>query len=467
MKTLLYSIVFLLSIPAIAGKITFKISSLPDNHSFSEPIYFAGNLNSWNPGDENFQLTYNGDETYSIQLEGTGNVQFKFTRGNWDKVEKGNNCAEIANRTFTFGTDTLKEFAIINWADDCSSGNTGAGTASKNVSIMNKSFYMPQFDKERRIWIYLPANYETSSLKYPVIYMHDGQNLFDTQTSFSGEWQIDESLDKMIANGAQASIIVGIDNGGSSRIAEYTPWTNSQYGGGEGDKYVDFLVSTLKPYIDSTYRTLSDRENTGILGSSLGGLISYYAGLKHQEIFSKVGIFSPSFWFSDSSLIFAQETKKIYPMQLYFVAGGQEGSGGEVISACENVMELLKGSGFTQEEMFLNSKADGAHSEWFWRREFPSCYQWFWGIETLKNSFPQVQFEVFPNPAKDSVHLQLNNLNEPFDVVIINMQGERVWKATNKNSNVKIDVQALPSGLYIIQCEGENFKLSRKLNVVR
>ena len=166
-------------------------------------------------------------------------------------------------------------------------------TASKQVSFF--TIEAPQLNSERKIWVYLPIEYKTnSSKKYPVIYMHDGQNLFDQKTSYAGEWNIDETLDSIRGQ----VIIVGIENGGEKRIDELTPFKNEKYGGGKAEAYLDFIVSTLKPKIDATYRTKTNAHNTCIMGSSLGGLVSFYAALKYPAIFGKVACFSPSFWFT-------------------------------------------------------------------------------------------------------------------------------------------------------------------------
>ncbi len=142
--------------------------------------------------------------------------------------------------------------------------------------------YLP---RTRRIWIYLPRSYASDiNRRYPVIYAHDAQNLFDSATSFSGEWGIDESLDNM----PQELIVVGIDNGGAARMDELTPYANDKYGGGQADDYLDFIVEKLRPYINSRFRTKPERENTAILGSSLGGLCSFYAAIRHEDIFTLI-----------------------------------------------------------------------------------------------------------------------------------------------------------------------------------
>lgn len=466
MKPLVLLALLFLSAEIFAGTITVKINRIPANHPFSEPVYIAGSMNGWNPADANFQLALNSDSTYTIELEGTGTAEFKFTRGGWDKVEKGNGCAEIGNRSFTFGTNTVYEASVINWADLCGSSPAVTHTYTKNVSIMDEAFYMPQFDRTRRIWIYLPSNYEASGKSYPVFYMHDGQNLFDAATSFSGEWQIDESLNALVKKGAPDAIVVGIENGGNYRIEEYTPWRNTAYGGGRGDLYAKFLVETLKPYIDQHYRTLPDRENTGVIGSSLGGLISWYIGLKHQDVFSKIGIFSPSFWFSDSTFIMAKGTYKTEEMQLFFVAGGQEGSGEQVIDDCKKMIETLKSIGFTDQEMKLDAKADGQHSEWFWRREFPDCYRWFWDVEVSSADTKTIQFEVYPNPANDSIKLQVSEPNN-YEISIFDLNGKLVFKNEYSGRSINIPTENLPNGTYLIQCKKDDFVVSRKVVIVK
>ena len=182
---------------------------------------------------------------------------------------------------------------IEQWED--TSGVTH--TATNQVYILDSNFSMWNYlPRTRRIWIYLPRSYSTDvNRTYPVLYAHDGQNLFDRATSFSGEWQMDESLDRLSKN----LIVVGIDNGGAERINELTPYPNPEYGGGQADEYLAFIVDKLRPFINLHFRTKIDRDNTAILGSSLGGLCSYYAALKYEDIFGLIGVFSPSFWFTD------------------------------------------------------------------------------------------------------------------------------------------------------------------------
>jgi predicted alpha/beta superfamily hydrolase len=206
-------------------------------------------------------------------------------------------------------------FFIMLWITSLTSAQES--TASKNVSTF--TIEAPQLKTTKKIWIYLPKDYSATAKKYSVIYMHDAQNLFDAKTSFSGEWNVDEKLDSLKAQ----VIVVGIEHGNEKRIDELTPFKNEKYGGGNADNYLDFIVKTLKPHIDATYRTKPKAKNTIIMGSSLGGLVSYYAILKYPETFGKAGIFSPSFWFSNNIYTLTEQATKI-KTKIYFLCGDKE-----------------------------------------------------------------------------------------------------------------------------------------------
>jgi predicted alpha/beta superfamily hydrolase len=195
-------------------------------------------------------------------------------------------------------------------------------TVSKNVTVIDTAFFIPQLKRTRRVWIYLPESYNASRLKkYPVLYMHDGQNVFDEATSFAGEWGVDEALDSLTEK-TKECIVVAVDNGGDKRMNEYNPYDHKKFGKGEGDKYVDFLVKTLKPFIDKKYRTLKDRPNTFIAGSSMGGLISLYAVLKYPKIFGGAGVFSPAFWVAPALYNEIKKKTGAVNAKVYFMAGG-------------------------------------------------------------------------------------------------------------------------------------------------
>jgi len=252
-------------------------------------------------------------------------------------------------------------------------------TSTSNVSILQKEFLIPKLNKiSHKIWVYLPPNYVETSKKYPVIYMHDGQNLFDNVTSYIGEWEVDETLNNLFKKTGKGFIIVGIENGGEERINEYTPWAHEKYGGGKGDIYIDFIVNTLKPYIDSNYRTKPQQKHTGLIGSSLGGLISYYGGLKYPETFGKIGALSTSFWFSNKVEDFTITYGNAKKVKLFLLVGGKEGE--TMVSDTEKMDKLLLETGFKSKNLKTKINSEGNHNEVFWKSEFPEIVSWLYNI---------------------------------------------------------------------------------------
>ncbi|HSP11712.1 MAG TPA: alpha/beta hydrolase-fold protein [Salegentibacter sp.] len=243
----------------------------------------------------------------------------------------------------------------------------GQAPATSEIRIIEHP--APELDTIKTIRIYLPASYEMSEKRYPVIYMHDAQNLFDKETAFAGEWEVDESLDAS----EKEVIIVGIDHGDDKRIDELTPFPNEKYGGGNGDAYVNYIVKNLKPYIDKNFRSKPQREHTGIFGSSLGGLISFYGAIKHPETFGKVGVFSPSFWFSDSIYDFAENAEISENVKFYFLAGTEEDE--TLIPNINRMIRLLEKKVF-EENLVFRTIENGEHNENLWREAFPEAIEW-------------------------------------------------------------------------------------------
>lgn len=353
--------------------VTF-IVSVPEYTPENDSIYIAGDFNNWNPKDERYKLVKLPDGRWKITLTFPygKTIQFKFTRGSWETVEKGINGEEIPNRRFTFTKSGTYEFKVHNWRD----------FVEKNVkhtitgNVITFEMFIPQLNTTRRIWIYLPPDYNYSTKRYPVLYMFDGQNLFDAATSFAGEWGVDEALEKLYKEKNFSIIVVGIDNGGDRRIDEYAPWVNRDYRrGGLGNATVKFIVETLKPYIDAHYRT--DPEKTGIMGSSLGGLMAIYAGFSYPEVFRYVGAMSSAFWFNPEIYDFVREAKK-GPEKIYIDWGTNEGRNPKAFSESnEKMVKILKEKGY-REEFNLKVVIDkgGLHNEYYWGKRFPQAVLW-------------------------------------------------------------------------------------------
>ena len=451
MKTRLL-ILFIILSGSLFAQLTLKITQVPSNTPLDENIHVAGSFQNWDPADPNSMLTNNGDGTYQITINPpVGLLKYKFTRGGWTSVEGNASGTYLPDREYNYtGGEITVNHQVLSWEDLGGGGNT---TAADNVHLLDQNFFMPQLNRSRRILIYLPPDYNSNPDKrYPVIYMEDGQNLFDAYTSFSGEWEVDESLNQLYNQGDYGCIVVAIDNGGAQRLDEYAPWLNSQYNeGGEGAQYMNFIAETLKPYIDSNYRTLAGRKYNALMGSSLGALISQYGLIAHQDVFSKAGIFSPAFWFNDPE-IFNQPatTDKLYDMKIYFLAGYPEGQG-SVVADVNQMESVLLNNGFGNQELKKVFHQDGEHSEWYWAREFPAAYLWLFGDVDFTTYAPEQEstgVRMYPNPADTLLFIDnlpsLRRLNYQ-----IYSQDGRLFGKGKLDSN-SVDVSRLPAGLYVV-----------------
>ena len=253
-------------------------------------------------------------------------------------------------------------------------------TKSENVSFLKKEFVIQNLnDISHKVWLYLPPDYGSSQKTYPVIYMHDGQNLFDDKTSFVGEWKVDETLNEIYKETGKGFIGIGIENGGGERTNEYTPWAHDKYGGGKGAVYIDFIVKTLKPYVDKNYRTKPGQKHTGLMGSSLGGLISYYGGLKYPDVFGKIGALSTSFWFSDKVYEFTKEKGNQKNLRLFLLVGGKEG--GAMVPDMYKAEKMLLSTGFKKKNLTTKLNKEAKHNETFWSSEFKEVVTWLYEIK--------------------------------------------------------------------------------------
>ncbi|MFO7617971.1 MAG: alpha/beta hydrolase-fold protein, partial [Bacteroidales bacterium] len=390
------------------GQVTFLLESIPGYTPQGDLIYIAGDFNGWNPASPEYALARNREDLWFITLPARAagtQIQYKFTRGGWDKVEKGPNGEEIANRRYTFGGADTVRLTVHNWADR----SGGATTAAKNVIKLTPDVFMPQLNRTRRVWVYLPPGYDESDRDYPVLYMQDGQNVFDAYTSFAGEWMVDENLNELAESGKEVPIVVAVDNGGTRRINEYSPWVNPTYGGGEGGLYIEFIANNLKPLIDSTFRTRPGPESTGIMGSSMGGLISFFGAMERPDIFGKAGVFSPSYWFSDSLWTFAREAGRQHPIRMYQLVGTGEGS--STVSRVLQMRDTLLFIGFPPDEVKTEVVEGGQHNEQFWRSQFRAAFLWLFpettGISQMQTK--ELNLRIYPNPAGDILHIEFKD----------------------------------------------------------
>lgn len=441
------------------SQLTIKVVGVPGNTPANAELYAAGTFNNWNPADPSKKLMSIGDGRYMLTVNpAPGQVEFKFTRGSWETVE-GNlgGQAQPSHKIFYNGQPKTIEVAILSWPDINSGNPTLVGPGQ--VNILNNDFYIPQLARSRRIWTYLPPSYGVNpGRRYPVLYMQDGQNLFDPTTCAAGEWEIDEAMNALAQGGDPGCIIVGIDNGGSHRTDEYSPWVNPAYGGGEGVDYVNFIVNTLKPYIDNNYNTLSDRDHTGIMGSSMGGLISMYALIEHQATFSKAGIFSPAFWFNgNKSVEHILNTGRLNDVRVFFLAGGQEPP--YISNGVEEVVEAMLSVGFDLENIQVSNPSDGQHAEWFWRREFAGAYSWLFEnaqavTDASEVAVNRLEMQVYPNPATDWVRFKGDNMEQLYSVRIMSTDGRLLYDEIQQG-NEPVWTGDLPRGAYVVSLTDE------------
>lgn len=235
----------------------------------------------------------------------------------------------------------------------------------------------------RNILVYLPPNYDAQTRDYPVLYMHDGQNIFDDLTAYAGEWGVDESAELLAARGLPC-IVVGIPNGGEARLDEYGPWEDERLKqhsatgqGGRALEYLAFLLGNVKPLVDSSFRTSRLRSQTGISGSSMGGLVSLWAALEARETFGFCAALSSSFWLGGKLEDFV--ASRVSPeLRIYLDVGAKESN----VKAQQNaylrsnrkMRDLLESQGY---ELVYLEDPQGLHNEADWKRRFPAALEWF------------------------------------------------------------------------------------------
>jgi predicted alpha/beta superfamily hydrolase len=238
---------------------------------------------------------------------------------------------------------------------------------------------------ERDLVVYLPPGYdEQLPRQFPVLYLHDGQNLFDGSTSFipGMDWHVGQTADECInARLVEPLIIVGIYNSGNARIREYTPTRVPKLGGGRADRYAKFLIEELKPFIEREYRVLSVARNTGIGGSSLGGLVSLYVGLKFPDVFGKLAALSPSVWWNQHVMHrFAQATRVEPRPRIWLDIGTKEGQ--RIVQDVEQFRDVLLQKGWQLGRDLSYERIEGGeHNEAAWARRVAPFLQFLYPVQ--------------------------------------------------------------------------------------
>jgi predicted alpha/beta superfamily hydrolase len=319
---------------------------------------------SWSVG---VPLTAGADDTYTFTVDALAQpLQFKplIADTTWSR---GPNYRVSPGAT----VDIYPHFVTVN------------GTVTKLIA----TFHSTALNNDRAIWAYLPPSYaDNTRARFPVLYMHDGQNLFDPALAFGGNpWKVDKTLDAAAEDGSiEEMIVIGVENT-AQRIYEYTPTTDpTTPGGGGGDLYLKLLIDELKPQVDSMLRTIPDRAHTGILGSSLGGLINAYAGVKRPDVYGIVGAMSPSTWWNNDVIIgdVRSMPSMMRPARVY-VDSGDSGPSSDDLSDTNMLAATYVNIGYASGVDFLHVvQAGGQHNEVYWAQRLPGALQFLFGPRT-------------------------------------------------------------------------------------
>jgi len=378
-KFLLYLLSLLLinvNLPA-QKNVSITIKVIANNVPDETTLYVTGNdikLGNWQPNLVKLIETENGKWTKNFSFTIGKKLEFKITRGSWETEALNDDGSIPSNHSIEVLNDTTIEIAVKLWADMVEQKIQGGITGIVKYHLNMRSNNI----KPRDVIVWLPPFYFLEPEKrYPVLYMHDGQNIIDPRTStFNIDWQIDEAADSLIRKELiEEIIIVGIYN---------TPDRSSEYSENDtGYAYMNFIVDSLKPFIDKTYRTSSGREFTANAGSSLAGLISFMLAWEHNEIFSMAACISPAFKigrynFVDNVETYKEEKKKI----VVYIDNGDNELDSKLQIGVDEMLAALKNHGYVEMKDFIYYKnQNGLHNERDWAKNIWRALIFLFGTE--------------------------------------------------------------------------------------
>lgn len=367
------------------AKVNWRVTVPADTPPGSK-LFIAGSIDEFGPWQPNaFELTPVADGKYEGGLElpvGT-RIEYKVTRGSWTTVEKSSQGAEIRNRFVTIDGPQTIEISVANWAIAKSKP-----ISSATGDLRWLDFSSQTLKSRRRITVWLPPVYRDNlQLRFPVVYLLDGQNVFDNQrAAFGVEWQADETAKKLAQNPLpRALILVAIDNS-KDRIDEYTPVPDriaDKLTGGRADEHLKFIASELKPWIDQEFRTLTDPQETAIIGSSLGGLFVLHALHQRPDVFGKGASMSPSvFWGNQHILEFFSNPVPNRPrskQRLWVDMGTQEGKSpdgqSKAVEQMQQLVELLRTHHQDRYDVQMMIEPEAKHNESAWAHRLPAALE--------------------------------------------------------------------------------------------
>lgn len=363
----------------IAAQKVRVVVKVPGDTPANDPVYIAGSLPSvgnWKPDGVKLARRPDGSYAGDLDLEPGQTLEFKINRGTWETVEKNADGSERANRSVAIDASTKQiDVTVDRWA----SGAAPAAKASTVVGTLKlHTIDSVPLKLPRTIRVWLPPGYDADpNDRFDVLYMHDGQNCFDRATSaFGNEWEIDETLTKLIAEKQiRPIIVVGIDNGLTNRINEYTYTADPKHGGGGAATHAQFLLDEVKPLVEKTYRTNTGKGHTFIGGSSLGGVISLEVARRHPNTFGGVIAMSPAIWWADQSLTkdIEADAAGLAGTRVWIDMGTRERMGDEKDRFVEDERRLDAALAKHAVEHRLVIEEGAEHNEPAWARRFPEA----------------------------------------------------------------------------------------------
>jgi enterochelin esterase-like enzyme len=264
-----------------------------------------------------------------------------------------------------------------------------AGGATGDLRLHEFSSRIFRNTRFLRVW--LPPGYDdagSAGRHYPVLYLNDGQNLFESSTAFGGvEWQVDETADRMIREGAVPPMIfVGMDNTGKERIREYMPYRSMhpRMLRVQGRYYPDFLMKEVMPFVERNYRVATGPENTGLGGSSLGALIALYTAIARPEMIGRLLLESPSLWASGRQLMKESRSVRVWPERMFLAVGTAEAGSAErsrtVVDDVRELAAIMRRAVLSESRLRLLIKDGAGHNEAAWAERFPEALQFLFGM---------------------------------------------------------------------------------------
>lgn len=361
--------------------------SLDDTDATDLPdLYIGSSVNGWDPAGTRSTGKHkrNGRAQWTFNLPRafvTGDVEFKFTLGSWETVETARDGSNIANRTLMFPT-TDEVVVEIGGFNAGARGPAAAAIAAGSLDVF--AVESKHLGRPRTVRVWLPEQYaEDGTAHFPVLYMHDGQNLFDPTTSFAGEWGADDAVTDLARDGTiPPTIVVGIDNSDARRSWDYLPFPpgnrRPDMPGGGADTYVSFLIDELMPLINNRYRTKTGPDHTAVGGSSFGGVITLHTVMTRPGVFGSALVESPSLWVGDGMLLDAIHAHAgPWPDRVFMAMGTLEYGNPEhdatLLTLVDHAERALRAKGLDESRLKVVIEEGARHNEPAWRNRLPGA----------------------------------------------------------------------------------------------